>query len=74
MAENFLADKPVLELEHFALKDRKLRMLGERVTRFREEILDDAKDQAWIENKDLDSAADQVKVHGKKIRARGQYG
>ena len=41
---DFLADDPVLELEHFALKERKLRMLGERVTKLREHILAVAKD------------------------------
>ena len=34
-ADDFLAEDPVLELEHHALNERKLRMLGERVSRWR---------------------------------------
>ena len=54
-ADDFLADDPVLELEHYALKERKLRMLGERVTKLRERFLTAAKDQAYRENKELDA-------------------
>jgi hypothetical protein len=57
IAEDFLADDPVLELEHYSLKDRKLRMLGERVTRQRERILEVAKDQALKDNKNLGDGA-----------------
>ena len=34
ITENFLADKDEITLEAFALKDRKLKMLGQRVTRY----------------------------------------
>ena len=64
IAEDFLADDPVLELEQHALKDRKLRMLGERVTRHRERILEVAKAHALKENKGLSAGAQEVKVQG----------
>ena len=67
----FLAEDPVLELEHHALKDRKLRMLGERMTTWRAKILSAARDQAILDNKNLGSAAKEIKIHGKKVRARG---
>ena len=50
---DFLADDPVLELEYHALKDRKLRMLGQRATIWREGILEAAKVQAIKDNKCL---------------------
>ena len=68
---DFLADKPVMELEHYALKDRKIRMLGHRATLLRERILDAAKDQALRENKCIDAGANEVRIHGQKVRARG---
>ena len=37
----------------------------------RERILEIAKDKARQENKDLDIGAKEVKIHGKKVRARG---
>ena len=36
---DFMADKPVMELENYVLKDRKIRMLGQRATITRERIL-----------------------------------
>ena len=35
IGSTFLATEPVLELEQHTLKDRKMRMLGERVSRYR---------------------------------------
>ena len=67
----FLADDPILELEHYALKDRKLRMLAEWTTTLRERILDDATNLALAAQKEIDSADKEIKIHGKKVRARG---
>ena len=68
---DFLADDPVLELEYYALKERKLRMLGERVTKLRGHLLAAAKDQAFLENKELSAGEKEVKIHGQKVRNRG---
>ena len=42
LSSTFLADEPVLELDRYACKDRKLRLLGERVSRYRQAILEKA--------------------------------
>ena len=47
-------------------------MMGQRITTLREEILTIATDQAFIDQKSLDDATKEIKIHGKKIRARGQ--
>ena len=53
------------------MKERKLRMLGERVSRWREKILEAATEQACLDNKDLALGEKEIKIHGKKVRARG---
>ncbi len=39
-----------LDLDKYKLRDRKLRMLGARVTRYRENFLEKAKQQAILDN------------------------
>ena len=71
LAADYLATGPVLELQQHTLKDRKMRMLGERVSRHRENILEKAREQAVRDNKCLEAGAKEVKIHGQKVRARG---
>ena len=64
LAADYLSSDPVLELEQHTLKDRKRRMLGERVTRYRESILEKARQQALKDNKCLEEGGKEVKIHG----------
>ena len=38
---------------------------------WREKILEEARNQALIDNEDIDDVAEEVKVRGQKVRARG---